>query len=247
MRSRTIAAVTLACGIAWAGLSKAQWVHPDAGQEALEEYQNAIELEPDLENGKRLYRKCAICHTPEGWGTESGSYPQIAGQLRTVIIKQLADIRARNRDNPTMYPFTLQENLGGAQDIADVSAYISQLPMNPYNGKGPAFDLALGESLYKENCAECHGDNGEGDAVDHIPALWGQHHRYLVRQFDWIRMGKRRNADKKMVKQIEGFSGREIHAVMDYASNLKPPPERVAEPGWTNPDFPRYSRRGWHP
>lgn len=246
MNTRHKAAV-LACGIALTCQAKAAGAADNPTQAALAEYQQAIQLEPDLDNGRRIYRKCAICHTPEGWGTESGTYPQIAGQLRSVIIKQLADIRARNRDNPTMYPFTLRENLGGAQDIADVAAYISNLPMTPYNGKGPSYDLALGEALYKDNCAECHGDNGEGDAEDHIPALYGQHHRYLVRQFDWIRLGKRRNSDEKMVKQVEGFTGREVHAVMDYVARLQPPPEKMAEPGWTNPDFPRYSRRGWFP
>lgn len=240
-------AAILASAIALSVQAHGAKLSEDSVEAALAEYEAAMKLEPNLENGRKIFRKCAICHTPEGWGTPSGAYPQIAGQLRSVIIKQLADIRAGNRDNPTMYPFTLRENLGGAQDIADVAAYISNLPMNPSNGRSPAFDLALGESLYQDNCAECHGEQGEGNAEDHIPALYGQHHRYLVRQFDWIRLGKRRNADEKMVKQIEGFSRREIHAIMDYAARLTPPPEKVAAPGWTNPDFPRYSRRGWMP
>ena len=36
------------------------------------------------------------------------------------MIKQLADIRAGNRDNPTMYPFALPESIGDAQALADV-------------------------------------------------------------------------------------------------------------------------------
>ena len=34
-----------------------------------------------------------------------GTFPQLAGQHTTVLIKQMADIRAGERDNPTMYPF----------------------------------------------------------------------------------------------------------------------------------------------
>lgn len=210
--------------------------------DAMQEYERALNMTPNLENGKKIYRTCAVCHTPEGWGLESGAYPQVAGQLRTVIIKQLADIRARNRDNPTMYPFTSPQLLGGAQEISDVAAYISQLPMSPRNGVGRGNDLALGERLYEENCTECHGAQGEGDAEGHIPAIYGQHYRYLLRQFEWIKMERRRNADKKMVKQIHDFSHRDIRAVLDYSSRIRPPVEKVAQPGWTNPDFPKFAR-----
>jgi cytochrome c553 len=211
--------------------------------DAKKEYDEALSLAPDVENGKRVYLTCAVCHRPEGWGTADGTYPQIAGQLATVLIKQLADIRNRNRDAPIMYPFAVPRILGGAQEIADVAAYISQLPMTPRNGVGHGRDLALGEKLYKENCVECHGKHGEGDSRDHIPAVWGQHYHYLVRQFEWIRMGKRRNADPEMQKQIRHFSGRDVRAVMDYVSRLRPPKDKTAESaGWQNPDFPNYVR-----
>ena len=97
--------------------------------------------------GAKVYITCAVCHSPEGWGSPDGDYPQIAGQLYTVIIKQLADIRARNRDNPLMYPFSVPRILGGAQEMADVAAYVSRLPMTADNGKGPGTDLELGKRL----------------------------------------------------------------------------------------------------
>ncbi|MES9993860.1 MAG: c-type cytochrome [Candidatus Thiodiazotropha sp.] len=214
----------------------------DESPEAMKEYEQALKLTPNLENGKKVYRICAVCHTPEGWGLESGAYPQVAGQLATVVIKQLADIRARNRDNPTMFPFTSPTLLGGAQEIADVAAYIAQLPMSPYNGIGPGNDLVWGEKVYKDNCTECHGELGEGDLEDHIPAIYGQHYRYLLRQFEWIKMERRRNADKKMVKQIHNFTHRDIRAVLDYVSRIKPPEEKLAKEGWRNPDFPNFAR-----
>jgi len=214
------------------------------GKEAAEkEVELALSLTPDLEKGRELYRICAVCHTPEGWGTTTGYYPQIAGQLNTVIIKQLADIRARNRDNPTMFPFSMPSALGGAQEMANVAAYIENLPMSPVNDVGPGFNLALGEKLYLRECAECHGERGEGDRKEHIPLLQGQHYNYLMRQFNWIRIGKRRNADKKMVDQIQRFTGREISAMMDYISRVQPPAEKLAAADWRNPDFPNYARR----
>ncbi|MEW8506065.1 MAG: c-type cytochrome [Candidatus Thiodiazotropha sp.] len=214
----------------------------DESPEAMKEYEQALKLTPNLDNGKKVYRICAVCHTPEGWGLESGAYPQVAGQLPSVLIKQLADIRARNRDNPTMFPFTSPSLLGGAQEIADVAAYISQLPMTSHNGIGPGNDLVWGEKIYKDNCTECHGEMGEGDFDEHIPAIYGQHYRYLLRQFEWIKMERRRNADKKMVKQIHRFTHRDIRAVLDYVSRIKPPQEKLAKDNWRNPDFPNFAR-----
>jgi len=208
---------------------------------AAAELETAIHLEPDLENGKKVYLLCAVCHQPEGWGTTDGDYPQIAGQLSSVTIKQLADIRARNRDNPTMFPFTLLDHLS-VQQIADVSAYIARFPMTGGNGTGPGDDLEHGKGLYEEYCSECHGAQGEGIADKHMPSIQGQHYAYLVRQFEWIRDGKRRNADPEMVDQIKAFSSRDISAVMDYTSRLRPPAAKLAAPSWRNPDFPNFWR-----
>lgn len=201
----------------------------------------ALELTPDRERGREIYLMCAVCHQPEGWGTADGVYPKVAGQLYPVIIKQMADIRARNRDTPTMLPFTTLSVLN-LQQLADVAAYVSQLPMSPHNGVGPGTDLEKGERLYHEYCVECHGARGEGIADEHMPLIQGQHYLYLVRQFEWIAQGKRRNADPEMVEQIKGFSAEDISAIMDHTSRLAPPPEKLAKPGWKNPDFAEFVR-----
>ena len=99
-----------------------------------------------------------------------------------------------------------------------------------------------GAKLYVQYCSECHGHRGEGVAKDHMPLIQGQHYRYLVRQFEWIRDGKRRNADPEMVKQIQAFTERDVSAVMDYTSRLRPPAERLASSDYRNPDFAKFWR-----
>jgi len=215
-------------------------------EEDLSEFNAALKLMPDIDNGRELYRMCVACHGPEGWGSSNGSYPQIAGQLPGVSIKQLADIRAGNRDNPIMRAFTTVRVLNGAQDIADVAGYVATLPMTANNGQGNKYYLQQGKEIFQRDCADCHGNKGEGDSKKHVPIIQGQHYQYLLRQYRWIRDGRRRNADKNMVEQIQGYSLRDEKAVLAYTASLKPAEEKLAKSGWQNPDFPGY-QRGWKP
>lgn len=205
--------------------------------QAAREVEQALALTPSIQNGLEIYRSCAQCHTPEGWGLSNGSVPQLAGQHRKVVIKQLADIRAGNRENRLMLPYSSVESIGGAQAVADVAGYIDTLEISVDTGKGPGDDLELGKRLYQENCVRCHGEMGEGDNEAYMPRIQAQHYNYLVRQFESIRNGKRRNANPEMVAQIQGFDDREAHALLDYVSRLEPPAELQAPPGWHNPDF----------
>ncbi|MES9972355.1 MAG: c-type cytochrome [Candidatus Thiodiazotropha sp.] len=207
--------------------------------EANLEHIEAMLLTPDYARGKTIYEACAICHMPEGWGTPNGAYPQIAGQHRSVVIKQLADIRAKNRDNPSMYPFAIDEAIGGVQAIADVALYIEGLKMTAATGKGDGDELVYGEELYKKRCAECHGSQGEGDFNSAYPALHGQHYNYLLRQLIWLDNGKRRNGNKEMMKAMKGLDMKAFKAVSDYISRMPPIAEKRSQQAWKDRRSPQ--------
>lgn len=230
-KQKVVKGIAIAVGLVFAGAAFA-W------NEAGGEKEEALHLKGDPQRGRDVYEVCSACHLPEGWGTKDGTFPQLAGQHPNVLIKQLADIRDHNRNNPTMYPFALPSQIGGPQALADVVAYIETLPMTPDNGKGPGTDLALGEKLYKENCVRCHGDNGQGNNAKFYPRIQGQQYKYILRQFREIKAGKRKNANPEMVKQVHDFTEQELLAVCDYASRLKPPADKLAKSAdWKNPDF----------
>ncbi|GJM43694.1 MAG: cytochrome c [Gemmatimonadota bacterium] len=234
-RTWIVAAVVVALGSTLPATAN-EWLQEGGERE------EALDLVPDLENGLSVYEVCSGCHLPEGWGTPDGTFPQLAGQHTSVLIKQLADIREGNRDNPTMYPFALPRTIGDAQALADVVAYIEKLPMNPANGQGPweegAPEFELGKKLYADNCVRCHGDTGEGMPDKYYPRIQGQHYKYMLRQFEWIRDGKRRNANPEMVEQIQKFSDTDMSAVINYVSRIPVPAEDLAESvDWMNPDF----------
>lgn len=206
---------------------------------AVREAKEALAAEPDLANGLRIYRSCVPCHRAEGWGARDGSVPQIAGQHRAVVVKQLADVRAGNRSIPTMYPVAAYWNLGGPQAVADVAGYVATLPMTVENEKGPGDDLGRGEALYASSCVDCHGVAGGGDAEARVPRLQSQHYAYLVRQLEWIRSGRRGGRRHAMAGRIASFTLPEVRAIADFLSRVPPPASLQAPPGWHNPDFPR--------
>jgi len=185
----------------------------------------ALKLKGNAKEGKEGYEVCGACHLPSGAGRTDGTFPQLAGQHTTVLIKQMADIRAGLRDNPTMYPFA--KELTDAQELANVSAYIESLciPIDHgrYEGADAAKQIADGKAMYEKECIECHKANGEGVKDKFYPVLAGQHYKYLLRQMTEIRDGKRRNANPDMVTIIKKYDNAQLVAISAYQSSLVMP------------------------
>ncbi len=111
-----------------------------------------------------------------------------------------------------------------------------------FTGKGTWNELfpefAQGKKLYEDNCVECHGKNGEGKDDKFYPKIQGQHYAYMMRQFEWIRDGKRRNANPDMVEQIKNFSDKDMEMVVNYVSRIKVLKKALAPSlDWQNPDY----------
>jgi len=191
----------------------------------------ALKLKGDKKNGEEAYEVCGACHLPSGAGRPDGTFPQLAGQHTTVLIKQMADIRAGLRDNPTMYPFAVV--LTDPQELADVSVYIEALCIptdhGKYEGADAAVQIEKGRALYEKQCLECHGKNGEGDKAKFYPVIAGQHYKYLLRQMTEIRDGHRRNANPDMVKAIKPYTDDMLVAISAYQASLKMPGAMCAE------------------
>jgi cytochrome c553 len=185
----------------------------------------ALHKKGDVKNGKDAYEVCGACHLPSGAGRPDGTFPQLAGQHATVLIKQIADIRAGLRDNPTMYPFAT--TLTDPQELADVAAYIQSLCIPPnhggYEGPDAAAQVAKGKELYENECKTCHGANGQGDREKFYPVIAGQHYKYLLRQMTDIRDGKRRNANPDMVKIIKKYNNEQLVAISAFQASMSMP------------------------
>lgn len=173
----------------------------------------------DAARGEVAFEVCQGCHRRGGAGRPNGSYPRLAGQHASVLVKQLHDIQSGRRTNHKMLPFA-DESVLGPQQIADVAAYLQAQPPGTDNGKGPGTDLDQGRRVYAASCARCHGEGGQGDAAQFVPRLAGQHYLYLLREVRAIRAGQRGNSSPEMIDTLRGHSDAELDAACDFASRL---------------------------
>ncbi|MDD5295913.1 MAG: c-type cytochrome [Rhodocyclaceae bacterium] len=182
----------------------------------------ALETKGDVGRGAVGFEACQGCHRKDASGRVSGAYPRLSGQHATVVIKQIADIRAGRRINPKMEPYSDDHALTPYQ-IADIAAYLQSLPISADNGKGPGTAGAAGKQLYDKDCATCHGDAGEGNAAKFYPMVAAQHYHYLLRELFYIRDARRANANPMMVKVIKSYGDADLEALADYMAQLPPP------------------------
>jgi cytochrome c553 len=186
------------------------------------EFAVALRLEPDLSRGAALFGTCAACHGSDGRGSDDGEIPAIAAQHAGVLLKQLADFRHDMRWNERMRHFTDRHHLDGAQDLADVAAYVAGLPRTParVSDIGDGMSLAEGTSAYFMRCERCHGALGQGNPLRFRPRLSGQHYAYLLRQLEETAGGSRPGMDSEHVMLLQPMAPSQLRGIADYLSRL---------------------------
>ena len=210
---------TIVVAVLWPLAAMAQ---APAWNEIKGELKTALATKADPVRGQAAFESCESCHRKDASGRTSGAYPRLSGQHATVLMKQIADIRAGRRNNPKMEPY-IGDHALTPFDIADIAIYLQALPISTENGKGPGTALAAGKRLYDKDCVTCHGAQGEGSAEKFYPMVAAQHYRYLLRELQFIRDGDRSNSNPDMVKVIKPYSTADLEALADYMAQLAPP------------------------
>jgi cytochrome c553 len=193
-----------------------------AGSKSATELAAALAARPDPVSGAKSFETCAACHGSDGAGERGGAVPAIAGQHFRVVVKQLVDFRHDRRWDVRMEHFADQHHLKGAQDIADVAAYVSELPRVWPVMTGTGEFLRRGASVYLARCAGCHGTSGAGNDTTRMPRVAGQHQAYLVRQLQDAADGRRPNMSGSHAAMVRSMSFAEIQGVADYLARIQP-------------------------
>jgi len=185
----------------------------------------------DLAKGEALYNSgdaargviaCVGCHGAAG-NSAIPQNPKLSGQHAAYIVKQLADFKTPQRNNPVMSG--IAKGLSD-EDMKNVAAYLDKQVSQPGAAKNKD-TIDLGKKIYRAGiaeknvpaCAGCHGASGAG-----IPAqfarLAGQHQDYTVAQLTAFRQGARTNS-VQMTTIAKRMLDSEIQAVSDYIAGLK--------------------------
>jgi cytochrome c553 len=185
---------------------------------------DTLSLLPDSQKGRGVYQhSCAQCHGRSAWGDPGKATPSLAGQHMGYLVKQMVDFTELERDVPEMHRLFADPNIGSSQRIADLSAFLSELPPNRKPQIGDSRDLPLGGSVYAMACAQCHGDSGEGGDRDLVPMLRSQHYSYLLLQIRSLATGHRFNADPDVLDLLNSLDAEKMQAVADFITRLTPP------------------------
>ena len=192
-----------------------------ATERAEEQMHNALEMDGNVQHGAALYRaQCANCHGVQAHGDAKRGIPNLAGQRRAYLIKQLADFVERDRITTQMHRVVQRAEVIEPQSWADVALYLNGLepPKSVQTGSGKY--LALGEASYSQWCATCHEDDARGDDEGFVPSLRNQHYDYLVKETRALSKGHRFNVEPELGRFLSSLEQDEVEGLADYLSRM---------------------------
>ena len=196
--------------------------------------------------GKEKSASCAGCHGEDG-NSLMPTFPKLAQQHTSYLIKQLQAFKNGSRNDPVMSGMAMAVN---DADMPDIAAYYAsqRVSANPEPTLPPdAEDAASntpgndtkvtmpdlinkGSNLYRNGdlsravsaCIACHGPSGEGNKPAAFPALRSQHADYLIKTLTDFKSGTRsKNPENMMYMIAKKMTDEEIKAVSYYISTMK--------------------------
>jgi cytochrome c553 len=180
-------------------------------------------IKGDPGKGKALAAEaCASCHGADG-NSEVPTFPKLAGQQESYLLRELQDYKSGKRANDIMTP--LVAGLSD-DDMLHLSAFYAK--QEAKDGVVTNADLlAVGKKVYLEgndkngvpSCDGCHEENGEGSK--RFPRVAGQHVDYTLDQIQQYATGKRSNGVKVMRTIAERLTPDEARAVAEYMASMK--------------------------
>lgn len=188
--------------------------------------------------GKRLYMRktCMACHG-KGGVRSIQDYPNIAGQPKKYLAKQIKDILSGKRVGGTDKTGAMRtQPMVGALVTADgtvrisndeikkISAWLSkQPPAKPAETETPLSDkqTKAAKKLYKKKCKSCHGKNAL-KPLKGYPVIAGQKKAYIIAQVNDVKNKIRKNGKiKSMYPQVKKLTDEQIDLLASYLSQIE--------------------------
>jgi cytochrome c553 len=175
---------------------------------------------PSTSDGAHLYAPCVVCHQPNAWGSMDGAVPDLAGQKRRYLEKQLTVFRSGARIDTAMRLVAVHPTFVNKYNLMAVADYLSGLDATPNPVVGSGDHLRVGQEVYTHICAGCHGIDGRSEQPNAVPRIAGQHYPYLRRQIEAAAELHKDLAPPEMTSALRGMPVQEKDALADYISRL---------------------------
>ena len=201
-----------------------------------------LHAEGNISAGKEKAAACVSCHGDNGNSLVS-TFPKLAQQHSSYLIKQLQSFKDGTRKNPMMSSIAMGLT---DEDMVDIAAYYAeqeisanQLPVLDDEDEGEKKAdskntiqtiIAQGSDLYRNGdltrevsaCIACHGPFGEGNKPAAFPLIKSQHADYLIKTLTDFKTDLRSNNPENMMHMIaKKMTDEEIKAVSYRISMMK--------------------------
>lgn len=170
----------------------------------------------DIEAGRTKSQACAACHGADG-NSQSGQFPNLAGQTWRYIYVQLKDYKEGRRSDPIM---TAMAASLSRQDMIDIGNYYAAQKAKPSTFKADETKIKLGQAKANETlCSMCHlgGFSGQNE----IPRVAGQQYEYIVKQMKDFKARTRTNDAGNMTSVAQTLSEADIENLAHYITSLR--------------------------
>jgi cytochrome c553 len=209
-----------------------------------------LHAEGNINAGKDKAAACVSCHGDNGNSIVS-TFPKLAQQHSSYLIKQLQAFKNGTRKNPMMSAMAIGLT---DKDMVDIATYYAAQKVSA--NELPVFDdededekpaategekktdgneaiqaiIAQGSDMYRNGdlsrevsaCIACHGPFGEGNKPAAFPVLKSQHADYLIKTLTDFKSGARSNNPENMMHMIaKKMTDEEIKAVSYRISMMK--------------------------
>ena len=205
-----------------------------------------LHAEDAIDAGKEKAASCISCHGEHG-NSLVATFPKLAGQHSSYLIKQLEAFKNGTRKSPMMSALAMGLS---DKDIKNIALYyesqkisVNELPILDDDDSDPKevttttsapnsvpAIIAQGADLYRNGdlprevsaCIACHGPFGEGNKPAAFPSLKSQHADYLIKTLiDFKTNARTNNPDNMMHMIAKKMTPEEIKAVAYRISMMK--------------------------
>ena len=174
---------------------------------------------------------CAVCHGPQGQGTDNDYFPRLAGKPAGYLLNQLVAFRDGRRRYPPMNYLLEYLPETYLRQMADYLAALRPPPLPQAAAEVSPALLTRGRELVTGGdpdhgvpaCARCHGPTFTG-MEPAIPGLVGLHASYISAQLGAWRYGTRTAAAPDCMQMIAAtLTESDVSAVAAWLASLPVP------------------------